>query len=147
MSNRIRETKLDVFLCGPMERGGKVLIRCGLPFSLYARRKSEGKGRVARVAGEDDNLIASSAKKKRKEKRKNERKARPALELMFPFKTRRLDYRFASENCLAVFRWASTIRVIQLAMGSSLTPVACINFALESVVIYFTEFFEQILRC
>ena len=151
MSNRIRETKLDVFLCGPMERGGKVLIRCGLPFSLYARRKSEEEGRrresTARVAGEDDNLIASSAKKKRKEKRKNERKARPALELMFPFKTRRLDYRFASENCLAVFRWASTIRVIQLAMGSSLTPVACINFALESVVIYFTEFFEQILRC
>lgn len=105
MSNRIRETKLDVFLCGPMERGGKVLIRCGLPFSLYARRKSEGKGRVARVAGEDDNLIASSAKKKRKKKGKtNERKARPALELMFPFKTRRLYYRFASENCLAVFR-------------------------------------------
>lgn len=70
MSNRIRETKLDVFLCGPMERGGKVLIRCGLPFSLYARRKNEGKGRVARVAGEDDNLIASSAKKKKRKKEK-----------------------------------------------------------------------------
>lgn len=74
MSNRIRETKLDVFLCGPMERRGKVLIRCGLPFSLYARRKSEEEGRrresTARVAGEDDNLIASSAKKKKRKKEK-----------------------------------------------------------------------------
>lgn len=37
---------------------------------MYARRKNEGKGRVARVAGEDDNLIASSAKKKKRKKEK-----------------------------------------------------------------------------
>lgn len=47
------------------------------------------------MAGEDDNLIASSEKKKRR--KTNERKARPALELMLPFKTRRLDNRFASK--------------------------------------------------
>lgn len=68
------------------------------------------------MAAEDDNLIASSAKKKKKKKEK----ARPALELMLPFKTR---LPVCLENCLAVFRWASTIRVIQLAMGSSSTSV------------------------